>query len=142
MASLAVLGELLEVPQLAEYDDPDRAYERRDEVKELIQARILDRTTDEWLELLATRDIWCAPVQGFEDLERDPQVEHNGLLRTVKHPDGRELRVVGVPIRFSETPGEIRSGPPAVGEHTDEVLRDVLGLGEDEIARLREEGAI
>jgi crotonobetainyl-CoA:carnitine CoA-transferase CaiB-like acyl-CoA transferase len=60
----------------------------------------------------------------------------------VRHPDGSDLRVVGVPMRLSETPGTIRSGPPAVGQHTDEVLRDLLGLGDDEIARLREAGAI
>ena len=142
MASLAVLGELLGLPELAAYDDPERAYEDRDKVRERIQARLLEDTTEAWRELLATRDVWCAPVQGFEDLEHDPQVEHNDLLQTVKHPDGRDLRVVGVPMRFSGTPGAIRSGPPGVGEHTDEVLRDVLGLGDDEIARLREEGAI
>jgi crotonobetainyl-CoA:carnitine CoA-transferase CaiB-like acyl-CoA transferase len=142
MASLAILGELLEIPELAAYDAPDRAYADRDEVKELVQARIAERTTDEWLTVLATRDIWCAPVQGFEDVVTDPQVEHNDLLQTVQHPDGSDLRVVGVPMRLSETPGTIRSGPPAVGQHTDEVLRDLLGLGDDEIARLREAGAI
>jgi crotonobetainyl-CoA:carnitine CoA-transferase CaiB-like acyl-CoA transferase len=142
MASLAVLGELLALPELAGYDDPERAYADRDEIKELIQARLLDDTTEAWRELLATKDVWCAPVQGFEELERDPQVEHNGLLQTVPGPDGGDLRVVGVPMRFSATPGAIRSGPPGVGEHTDEVLREVLGLGDDELARLREEGAI
>jgi crotonobetainyl-CoA:carnitine CoA-transferase CaiB-like acyl-CoA transferase len=141
MASLSVLAELLELPDLAAFDDDERAFAGRDEVKDAIQARLLEDTTEAWRELLATRDVWCAPVQGFEDVVDDPQVEHNDLITTVSHPDGSDLRVVGVPMRFSATPGTIRSGPPAVGEHTDEVLRSI-GMGDDDLARLREEGCI
>ena len=85
--------------------------------------------------------MWCAPVQGFDEVVHDPQVAHNGLLTTVPHPVGGEVQVVGIPIRFSETPGTIRSGPPAVGQHTDEVLASV-GYSEEEIAALRGEGCI
>ena len=141
MGSLAVLGELLEVPELAEYEPPDRAYDARDEVYRLVQARLVDRPTDEWLELLATRDVWCAPVQTFDEVVRDPQVEHNDWITTVEHPKGEEVRVVGVPMRFSATPGTIRSSPPAVGEHTDEVLGGI-GYAEEEIRRLRDEGVV
>jgi crotonobetainyl-CoA:carnitine CoA-transferase CaiB-like acyl-CoA transferase len=141
MASLSVLADLLELPELAAFDDDERAFVDRDEVKDAIQTRLLEDTTEAWRALLATRDVWCAPVQGFEDVVGDPQVEHNDLITTVPHPDGTDLRVVGVPMRFSQTPGTIRSGPPAVGEHTDEVLRSI-GLGDDDLARLREEGCI
>jgi crotonobetainyl-CoA:carnitine CoA-transferase CaiB-like acyl-CoA transferase len=141
MASLAVLAELLELPALAEFDPPERAWADRDEVKLLVQQRLLERTTKEWIDLLGTRDVWCAPVQGFEEVAADPQVAHNELLTTVPHPGGGELRVVGVPMRFGETPGTIRSGPPAVGQHTDEVLRE-SGFTDEEIDGLREEGCI
>jgi formyl-CoA transferase/CoA:oxalate CoA-transferase len=79
-------------------------------------------------------------VNTFDDLADDPQVAHNELIRTVEHPAGGEIRVVGVPMRFSATPGDIRSGPPAVGQHTDDVLADA-GFSSDEIAALREGGA-
>jgi crotonobetainyl-CoA:carnitine CoA-transferase CaiB-like acyl-CoA transferase len=141
MASLAVVGELLQEPRLAEYDDPRRAYDDRDEVYELVQARLVERTTAEWIDLLATKDVWCAPVQDFTDVVDDPQVGHNELLTTVRHPNGDELRVVGVPMRFSRTPGSIRSGPPAVGQHTDDVLTS-LGYAEDEIRELRDDGVV
>ena len=142
MASLAVVAELLDVPELAALDDEDAAYARRDEAYRLVQSRLAERTTDEWLEILATRDVWCAPVQDFGDVVDDPQVAHNELLTTVPHPNGRdEVRVVGVPVRFSATPGAVRSGPPAVGQHTDEVLAS-LGYGADEIGELREQGCI
>jgi crotonobetainyl-CoA:carnitine CoA-transferase CaiB-like acyl-CoA transferase len=141
MASLSVIGELLEEPRLAEHDDPRRAYDDRDEVYELVQAKLLARPTADWVELLAPKDVWCAPVQTFDDVVNDPQVAHNELLTTVAHPDGGELRVVGIPARFSATPGTIRSGPPAVGQHTDEVLASI-GYDDEAIRALHDEGVV
>jgi crotonobetainyl-CoA:carnitine CoA-transferase CaiB-like acyl-CoA transferase len=141
MGSLAVLGELFEEPRLAAFDDPRRAYDDRDEVYAIVQERLLERTTGEWVELLATKDVWCAPVQGFEELVEDPQVRHNDLLTTVEHPNGDGFRVVGVPMRFGATPGSIRSGPPAVGQHTDEVLA-AAGYSDDEIRSLHVDGVV
>lgn len=139
MASLAVVGELIGAPELAEYDEGNRAYDERDDVYRIVQERLIERPAADWLEILATKDVWAAPVQTFDDLVDDPQVEHNRLVETVRHPSGGDLRVVGVPMRFSETPGEIRSGPPAVGAHTDEVLSEA-GFSEAEIRALRDDG--
>jgi crotonobetainyl-CoA:carnitine CoA-transferase CaiB-like acyl-CoA transferase len=139
MASLAVVGELIGAPELAEYDEGNRAYDERDDVYRIVQERLIERPAADWLEILATKDVWAAPVQTFDDLVDDPQVEHNRLLETVRHPSGGDLRVVGVPMRFSETPGEIRSGPPAVGAHTDEVLSEA-GFSDAEIRALRDDG--
>ncbi|HEX6008692.1 MAG TPA: CoA transferase [Actinomycetota bacterium] len=139
MASLAVVGELIGAPELAEYDEGNRAYDQRDDVYRIVQERLMERPAADWLEILATKDVWAAPVQTFDDLVDDPQVEHNRLVETVRHPSGGDLRVVGVPMRFSETPGEIRSGPPAVGAHTDEVLSEA-GFSEAEISALRDDG--
>jgi crotonobetainyl-CoA:carnitine CoA-transferase CaiB-like acyl-CoA transferase len=139
MASLPVLAELLDLPDLAAYDE-DRAYRERDDVFRMVQSRLLDRTNDDWLQVLATRDVWAAPVQSFEELVRDPQVAHNDLLTTVEHPAGGEVHVVGMPVRFSATPGVVRSGPPGVGQHTDQVLKDI-GLTDDEIRSMHEDGA-
>jgi crotonobetainyl-CoA:carnitine CoA-transferase CaiB-like acyl-CoA transferase len=140
MASLPVLGELLGLPELTAYDD-DRAYTERDDVYRIIQARLLDDGADHWLALLGSRDVWCAPVATFEDVVDDPQVRHNDLLTTVERPNGERMRVVGMPVRFSATPGEVRSGPPSVGQHTDEVLSSI-GFSDDEIAAMRADGAV
>jgi crotonobetainyl-CoA:carnitine CoA-transferase CaiB-like acyl-CoA transferase len=140
MASLSVLAELLELPVLAGVDD-DRAYRERDDVYRTIQGRLLEGSADAWLELLASRDVWCAPVSTFEDVVDDAQVLHNELLVDVERPNGEAMRVVGMPVRFSETPGSIRSGPPSVGQHTDEVLSSV-GFSDDEIAAMREDGVV
>jgi crotonobetainyl-CoA:carnitine CoA-transferase CaiB-like acyl-CoA transferase len=86
--------------------------------------------------------VWCAPVQDFDAVVEDPQVSHNELLTTVPHPNGGDdVRVVGMPVRFSATPGTVRSGPPGVGQHTDEVLASI-GYAQDEIRELRDQGCI
>jgi crotonobetainyl-CoA:carnitine CoA-transferase CaiB-like acyl-CoA transferase len=142
MASLAVIGELLDLPELAKYDDERAAYDHRDEVKELVQGRLVERPTKEWLDVLAAKNVWCAAVQKFDDVVEDPQVAHNELLTTVPHPnDGGDVHVVGVPMRFSATPGTIRSGPPAVGQHTDEILRE-LGFDDGELRAMHDEGVV
>jgi crotonobetainyl-CoA:carnitine CoA-transferase CaiB-like acyl-CoA transferase len=141
MASLSVLAELLELPDLAAYDDEDRAYIDRDEVFRMVQGRLAQIPTNELLSLLATRDVWCAPVQTFEDVVDDPQLVNNDLITAVRHPStGEDVRVVGMPVRFSATPGTVRTGPPAVGEHTDEILSD-LGFSDEEIRAMHEDGA-
>jgi crotonobetainyl-CoA:carnitine CoA-transferase CaiB-like acyl-CoA transferase len=141
MVSLAVIGELIGAPELAAFDDERRAFDDRDQAYRIVQDRLLERPADEWLDVLATKDVWAAPVNTFQDLVGDPQVAHNELIRTVSHPAGGEIRVVGVPMRFSETPGEIRSGPPGVGDHTDEVLAEA-GFSAEEIVSLRDDGAM
>jgi crotonobetainyl-CoA:carnitine CoA-transferase CaiB-like acyl-CoA transferase len=142
MASLAVIGVLLDLPELAKYDNERAAYDHRDEVKELVQSRLVGRPTKEWLDVLATKNVWCAAVQTFDDVVEDPQVAHNELLTTVPHPnDGGDVHVVGVPMRFSATPGTIRSGPPAVGQHTDEILRE-LGFDDGELRAMHDEGVV
>ena len=141
MASLTAIGELLDLPELANYDTPEQAYDRRDAIKPIIEERLRTDTCAHWLALLATRDIWAAKVQDFDEVVDDPQVVHNELIQTIHHPRAGDVRVVGIPMRFSATPGTIRLAPPLVGEHTAEVLAG-LGYTREEIERLREEEVI
>ncbi len=141
MAALSVLAELLDLPELKQYDAPGRPYDDRDIIKPMIDRVIATNTTEHWIELLATRDVWCAKVQDFGEVVDDPQVKHNELIQTVHHPRAGDIRVVGIPMRFSETPGTIRLAPPLVGEHTDEVLKS-LGYEQEAIDGLRAEEVI
>ena len=85
-----------------------------------------------------------APARSFGVLKMANAIfssSRHGLLTTVDGPNGEPVRVVGMPVRFSATPGTVRSGPPGVGEHTDEVLASI-GFSEDEIRSMREDGAV
>ncbi|HEY8287054.1 MAG TPA: CoA transferase [Chloroflexota bacterium] len=140
MNSLGVLGELLHLPEVAAYEgDPHRAYSDRDRIKRLLETRLRERRTGEWLELLATRDVWCGEVKDFEGVFSDPQVVAREIVTTVKHPRIGELKLIRAPIVFSETPATVRRPPPLVGEHNAEILRE-LGYDETAQARLGAEG--
>ena len=69
-----------------------------------------------------------------------PQVIARGTLAEMNHPCAGKVKMVGAPVRHSKTPGSVRTLAPMLGEHTDEVLRDLLGLNKDEIADLRSTG--
>ena len=124
MMSLPALGAILGVDWLDAFDTDELAFSERDRVHALLDAHFAERPTSEWLALLDAHDVWCAPVQDHEQLERDPQVAHAGLLWEVPIGDepGASFRTVGSPFEFSRTPPRLRSGVPRAGQHTDEVL--------------------
>jgi formyl-CoA transferase len=132
-------------PELAE--DPRFAtntgrHTNRDELIPLVAEVIAERPAGEWLKLLNDAGVPAGPINTVPQAMADPQVQALGLLRTLPHPTAETIQVVGPAIHLSETPVEPRCAPPRHGEHTEAVLRDVLGVSAEEIARLREEGAV
>lgn len=106
----------------------------------LVAEVMAQKTCAEWMELFVKAAIPCGPVNNMQSLFADPQVLHRGMLAEVPHPTIGTLRLVGIPIKYSETPAAIRLPPPLLGEHTDEVLVEVLGYGSEQIEGLRREG--
>jgi crotonobetainyl-CoA:carnitine CoA-transferase CaiB-like acyl-CoA transferase len=72
----------------------------------------------------------------------DPQVLHREMVVNVPHETIGTLRLTGVPIKYSETPGTIRLPPPLLGQHTDEILTGVLGYSKEQVESLRQHGAV
>lgn len=79
------------------------------------------RTTAEWEALCAEHSIPMGPVLDLADAPDDPYVVEGGVLETVEHPTEGRYRSIGIPVRFSGTPGSVRRHAPNIGEHTDEV---------------------
>jgi len=114
----------------------------RDRLIPLVQALIAQRPADEWLRLLNEAGVPAGPINTVPQALADPQVAALGVVQTLPHPTAGELRLVGPPIHLSETPVVARGAPPRHGEHTEDVLREMLGMSADEVRRLRESGAV
>jgi crotonobetainyl-CoA:carnitine CoA-transferase CaiB-like acyl-CoA transferase len=109
---------------------------------EALQRNFLTRSYEEWEGILLKAGVPVGAVNTVDQVVDHPQVAARGSLVESVHPVAGAIRVVGPPVRLSETPGRIRTPAPLLGQHTDEVLRDRLGLRGDEIERLRRTGAI
>jgi crotonobetainyl-CoA:carnitine CoA-transferase CaiB-like acyl-CoA transferase len=115
------LGGILGVDWLAAFDTLEKMFNARDEVYGLLAAHFRTQTTAHWLELLSASDVWCAPVQDYAQLEKDPQVAHKGIFWDIPYADtGKTYRTVGSPFSFSESPVSVRRGAPRAGQHTPE----------------------
>ena len=101
------------------------------------------KTQAEWVDGLAGLHVPCGAVNTLDQVFADPQVVHRGMHLKMPYPgsQGREVDLIGNPIKFSGTPVDYRHAPPTCGEHTDEVLQE-FGLSPDEIAGLKDGGAI
>jgi len=100
--------------------------ENRDELIPLLRPIFLTKTVNEWLSLIGD-EFPCGAINNFEQAFSMPQVEAREMLVSMKHKEIGDLRLVGSPLKFSDTPVEYKLSPPRLGEHTDDVLRELLG---------------
>jgi crotonobetainyl-CoA:carnitine CoA-transferase CaiB-like acyl-CoA transferase len=98
--------------------------------------------TQAWLDRLLAAGVSCAPINTVEQALTAAHTAARGLVTTAQHSTEGEIKIPGIPFRFSRDPASVRRAPPTLGEHTDEVLRDLLGKSPDEIAALREHGVV
>ncbi len=114
----------------------------RETLVPLLQEVFETRDADDWLEAMTAAGIPCGPINTVDRVFAHPQILHRGMVVEVPHPTAGTVRLAGPPFILSDTPAEVRGHPPLLGEHTEEVLRERVGLSDDEIARLRSEGVI
>jgi crotonobetainyl-CoA:carnitine CoA-transferase CaiB-like acyl-CoA transferase len=117
------------------FASPGVRAEHAEALRGVLQARLRERTTAEWVEILEGADIMCAPVQALEDAMADPQVRHNEMVVEVEHASHGRIEIVGVPVKLSETPGRVRTAAPRIGQDTSRILRR-YGYSEAEVAEL------
>ncbi len=112
--------------------------ENRDLVTETLTPVMRSKTTAEWIEALEALKIGCGPINTLAQVFADPQVRARGCVVEMPHASGETVKVIANPVRLSATPPAYNSAPPVLGQHTAEVLSGLLGMGEAEIAALRE----
>ena len=132
------VGELKSDPRFAQRDTRKK---NRRALTPLIEAKLVERSTDEWVERLNAKDVPSGAILGLEDALRQPQIEHRDVLREVAVDGIGTMKLFGLTARFDKTPGGITSPPPRLSGHTREVLASV-GISAEELEALRAKGVV
>ncbi len=136
----ANLCRLIGKPEWAE-ETPKESEPCTEEIKKEMARIFQTKTQKEWLALLMHEDTCVTAVQSLDEVFADPHVLNRQMLVETNHPQAGPVRQIGIPLKFSETSGEIRTPAPEIGEHTEEILRH-LGRTTEEIEELRKAGII
>ena len=113
-----------------------------DALRQILADAFRRRTRREWIATLTAAGVPVGSVRDIGEVLTDPQLFARDMVARVTHPVTGELRVLGVPVKLSETPGNVRRAPPRLGEDTESVLTKDLGLNASRIAELRQGGVI
>jgi crotonobetainyl-CoA:carnitine CoA-transferase CaiB-like acyl-CoA transferase len=136
------------VAGIAQYaDDPNYStnkarVQNRDHLIPYLQDIFSKKSSESWISELSAEGIPCGPINDLDSVFADPQVKHRALAQSLPHKAAGKVPTVANPIRFSETPAEYRSGPPVLGEHTSEVLKELASLDDKKIAELQSDKII
>lgn len=128
--------DLAEDARFASFDQRTAA---REEIDTAMEEAMITKTVAEWCEILEAADIPFAPILSVPDVVTHPQIEHRGLIREFAHPKYGPFRTIGDPIRFVGRQQDPIDPPPLLGEHTEEILKD-LGFDATAIDTLVEKG--
>jgi crotonobetainyl-CoA:carnitine CoA-transferase CaiB-like acyl-CoA transferase len=141
------LCELIGRPKLADEErfiNNGQRHRNRAELDDILRPAIKRKSSREWLDLLADAKVAAGPINTIAEIFADPQVAHRGMRIALPHAaaGGAEVPFIASPMRLSETPPGYRYGSPMLGQHSDEILREVLDLDAAEIEGLRARGTI
>ena len=141
MNPLKDIGEILGIEEFKTLDSKNEI-PRRDEFKIIIEAQTQKWKVDDLLHKMLEKDLWCAPLQDYAAVIKDPQVLHNEMVVSIPHPTAGTLKTLGIPVKFNGTPSKIRKHPPLFSEHADELAKEYFGLSASEISDFYERGII
>jgi CoA:oxalate CoA-transferase len=119
----------------------DRVEHRR-QLNALLGPVMLQKTSQAWIETLRAIGIPCGRIQSVSEVCDSPQIQDRDMIVALDHPKAGQIRVTGIPIKLSETPGAVVAPPPLLGEHTVQVLDDWLQMAPAEVESLRQTGAV
>ncbi|MBI2908615.1 MAG: CoA transferase [Chloroflexi bacterium] len=126
----------------SKYETSPLRVQNAPEIWGILDAIFRTQPVEHWIQLLIAHDVPCAPVYSIDQMVKDPQLLSRGMIATLEHPEGGQIRVLGNPLKMSSIQKQRYTYPPSFGQHTEEVLSKLLGYSKDKIEALRAEGAI
>ena len=139
LCEILELEELLEDPR---FETNPKRVEHREDLIPILEEKTRSLSKAELLDMLARAGIPNGPINTLEEVFASPQVHALNMLQEVEHPKAGKLKVTGIPLNFSETPGEIKHPPPLLGENSEEILTRYLGYDAAQVDELRRQGII
>ncbi len=140
----SALAEAIGRPEWNEDPEWNTAQARLDKVDEMfseIEKWTMTKDKMEVMSILNPLDVPCGPILSMKEIAQEPSLRETGTIVEVDHPERGKYLTIGNPIKLSDSPADVGRSP-LLGEHTDEILKDVLGMSDDDIATAREQGAI
>lgn len=110
-----------------------------DALRPMISEVIQTKTTQEWQQILDNAGVPNGPINTVDKVLEDPQVKAREMIVEIEHPVAGKLKMPGVPVKLSETPGSVRRPAPLLGQHTEEILKELLGFTDEKIEQLKAE---
>jgi crotonobetainyl-CoA:carnitine CoA-transferase CaiB-like acyl-CoA transferase len=114
----------------------------RDQLVPLLEEKIAARDSDDWISAFRAVGIPCGRVNTMDRVFSHPQIRPRNMVVELDHPTAQKVKLVGVPVKYSETPGSVRLPPPLLGQHTDAILSELLGYSREEIDTFRQKKII
>lgn len=136
---------VMEIPELINdprFDINKKRVMNREQLVPLLEKKISAGESDEWISKFREVGIPCGRVNTMDRVFSHPQIKPRNMVVEVDHPTAEKLKLIGVPVKYSETPGAVRLPPPLLGQHTNEILADLLGYSKQNIEQFRSEGVI
>lgn len=134
------LCKLVERPELLtdeRFSTNLKRTEHASELKVIFDEVLHKKTIQEWLDQLEEAGIPCAPINTIDKVISDPQINFRNMIVESEHPVAGKIKMAGVPVKMSETPGSVDFPAPMLGQHTEELLNELLGLSQEQVAALR-----
>ncbi|MBW2636530.1 MAG: CoA transferase [Deltaproteobacteria bacterium] len=116
--------------------------ENKNELIPILDVEMAKKTTKEWGDIFDNAGLPYSPINNMKEICEDQHIAHRKMLVEIDQPGIGKMKIAGSPIRLSETPGEVYAPAPLLGEHSEEVLREILGYSEEDISCLRGEGVV
>lgn len=133
---------ITEIPENKKFKTNKDRVKNRDELVALLAEILARDTSKNWMNHFEGASFVVGPVNSIREVFEDEHIQAIGLVKTLPHPRDESVKVVGPPVVYSEARNDARTAPPMLGEHTDQVLENLLGYGSDKIAKLREQRII
>jgi CoA:oxalate CoA-transferase len=137
--SVADLEEIVDDERFKTNPDRNKNY---DELRPIIAEKMLERTTEEWNKILDDVGVPNGPINYVDKVLENEQVNARNMIVEVEHPVAGKLKMPGVAIKLSETPGKILTPAPLLGQHNQELLKEFFGYTEEEVQTLLDEGVL